>query len=69
MDESKKKATYKITTSVILDMSIKNDQVGEVTISGSLIKAREESYSYEKEKVLDEFHLEKIGKLVEEMET
>lgn len=39
VDEQKKKAIYKITTSIILDMCIKNEELGEVTISGSLIKA------------------------------
>lgn len=38
-------------------------------MSGSLTKSKEDSASYENEKNIDELHLEKIGKLVEDMES
>lgn len=89
-EDDKKKITFKITSSIILEMAIKDNKAGDVNISGSLTKAvnniylkinivfretcfwykkKEEIFSAEHEKDMDSFYLEKIGRLVEDMES
>ena len=61
MESAKKKVTYLITSTVILEMAIKNDKGGDINISGSMTKAKELTCNIENEKQLDDFHLQKIG--------
>jgi capping protein beta len=58
---------YKITSTVVLDITIKKEEVGEVVLAGNLTKQKEDIFSQENES--DEIHLARIGKLVEENET
>jgi len=39
IDSTHKKVSYKINTSVILEMGLKNDVMGEANLGGSLAKA------------------------------
>ena len=38
LDPSNKSATYKVTTSVIMEMAVKTPDAGEIILSGSLSK-------------------------------
>jgi len=42
-DESKLKWTYKITTSVVLEMTIDSKQTGDFNVNGSLTKTKDET--------------------------
>lgn len=66
IDKVQKTVSYKITTSIILEMLIKTPEAGEVTIAGTLSKKKEETCALVNN---DEFHLGKIGKLIEDIET
>lgn len=68
VDKSKGKVTYKITTSIILDIKLKNNDCGDVAIAGTLTKQKEETRTLD-QKFVDEFHLSNIGSMVEDMET
>lgn len=50
MESAKKKVTYLITSTVILEMAIKNDKGGDINISGSMTKAKELTCNIENEK-------------------
>ena len=82
LDPSNKSATYKVTTSVIMEMAVKTPDAGEIILSGSLSKKvllsltssylkiqLEETYNITDNKSLDEFHLSKIGRMIEDIET
>lgn len=83
IDKAQKSVTYKVTTSIILEMNLKTPDAGEVMIAGTLakkvniiiiyiliflffIKKKEETCGLVN---TDEFHLSKIGKLIEDIET
>ena len=68
VDDQSKKITYKLNTTVLIEMKIKNDRVGDVDLSGFMKKTREDSQKLP-ESNLDEFHLAVVGRLVEDMET
>jgi capping protein beta len=61
------KQIYKITSTVVLEITMNTEQTGEVVLSGNLTKQREESYNHDDDS--DETHLARIGKLVEEVES
>jgi len=60
-----KKATYKLTTSVILTMTTEKGNAGNVNLSGTLTRQGREQTLEVKE---DDSHVINIGKLIEEME-
>lgn len=60
------KVSYRLTTSLILDMKINNPENGEVVINGTLAKKKE---LIQLDYVSDDSDLERIGKLIEDMET
>jgi len=61
---SPKKATYKLTTTVMLDMGIDNAELGNTNLSGSLTRQSEST------KTLGDHdsHLANMGRLIEDME-
>lgn len=63
----KERQIYKITSTVVLELTLNNEQTGEVVLSGNLTKTKEDIYNQEDDS--DETHLARIGKLVEEIET
>lgn len=63
VDDSNKKITYKLNTTVLIEMKIKNEKVGDVDLSGFMKKTREDSQKLP-ETNLDEFHLSVIGRMV-----
>ncbi|CAD8169090.1 unnamed protein product [Paramecium octaurelia] len=69
--DGKSKWTYKITTSVVLEMNIiQNQDVGKFNITGTLTKQKEESFEAPAgNKDLELFHIMKIGTLVEDVES
>ena len=75
-DEQAKKTKYKITSTVVLEITLHSEQVGEVVLAGHLIKSvffgipllisqKEEAHNLESNPVE---WLSIIGKLVEETE-
>jgi len=68
VDSANKKANYKVTTTVILDIGVKNQTVGDLSLSGHITKQKEE-VGVTIEGAADEFHLAKIGRLVEDNES
>jgi len=63
----KNRQIYKITSTVVLEMTMNNELAGEVVLSGNLTKQREDVYNQDDDS--DETHLARIGKIVEEVET
>jgi capping protein beta len=64
------KAQYKLTTTIILQMSFKHPVCGVVDLSGSITRQNDETYEIKSGNYNDhQFHVEKIGKMVEELET
>jgi capping protein beta len=64
------KVTYKLTTTIILQMSFKHTVCGIVDLSGSITRQNEETYEFKSTNYTDhQFHIEKIGKMVEELES
>ncbi len=60
------KATYKLTTTVMLSMVIDKDSVGEANLSGSLTRQKELTTKVDE---VENSHICNIGKLIEDMET
>ena len=60
-----KKATYKLTTTVMLAMDVKKDSVGDSNLSGSLTRTAEKTTAVD----ADHPHLANIGAMIEDMET
>jgi len=67
-DGNRIKVTYKLTTTIILQMFFKHTTCGEVDLSGSVTRQNEETYEI-KSYLDNQFHIEKIGKMVEELES
>jgi capping protein beta len=64
------KAVYKLTTTIILQMSFKHPVCGLVDLSGSITRQNEETFEIKSGNHNDhQFHIEKIGKMVEELES
>jgi len=63
----KNRQIYKITSTVVLEITMNSELAGEVVLSGNLTKQREDVYNQDDDS--DETHLGRIGKLVEEVET
>jgi capping protein (actin filament) muscle Z-line, beta len=63
-DAAAKKATYKLTTTVMLDLGIDNNIVGKTNLSGSLTRQSETTKT-----VSDaDTHIMNMGRLIEDME-
>jgi capping protein beta len=67
-NEGSLKATYKLTTTVILQMSLNHNVCGAVDLSGSITKQVETTAAI-KSFYDHQSHVDNIGKLVEELET
>lgn len=64
IQDNPRRATYKLTTTVMLSMSVQKPEVGETNLSGSLTRQAEQTC-----KVDDVTpHLTNIGKMIEDME-
>ncbi|EGR29792.1 hypothetical protein IMG5_148740 [Ichthyophthirius multifiliis] len=68
-EQNKKKITYKCTGSVVLEMILNDDGAGDVNISGSLTKSKEDVRLYDGNIDINSFHLENIGRIVEDLES
>jgi len=60
-----RKATYKLTTTVMLRMNVSKDEVGASSLSGSLTRQAEATCDVNDDKP----HLLNMGKMIEDMET
>ncbi len=60
------KATYKLTTTVMLSMVIDKDAVGEANLSGSLTRQKESASKVDDK---ENSHICNIGRMIEDMET
>jgi len=66
--ESKKGAwEYKLTTTVIVSMSVENDKVGSVDLSGSMTQQAQQTLQCDNDKN-DHAHVANMGKMLEDME-
>lgn len=61
------KATYKLTTTVMLSMSVAKEVVGSTNMSGSLTRQSELTSAVNDD--TDQSHLANIGRLIEELES
>eukprot|EP01034_Spumella_vulgaris_P030776 gene30776-38040_t len=62
---NKTSATYKLTTTIMLSMSVERQEVGETLLSGSLTRQTELNTSLSETKT----HISNIGRMIEDMET
>jgi capping protein beta len=60
-----KKATYKLTTTVMLAMDVKKESVGDSNLSGSLTRTAEKASVVD----ADHSHMANMGSMIEDMET
>lgn len=65
VESSKTKATYKLTTTVMLSMTVQKEEVGNSIMAGSLTRQTESSQNVSDEKG----HLANIGRMIEDMES
>ncbi|CEG43124.1 f-actin-capping protein subunit beta-like [Plasmopara halstedii] len=64
LDKGVKKATYRLTTSVLLFMKVKNLELGHLTLDGALTRQAERVVEFQ-----DQFaHVSNMGRMVEDME-
>eukprot|EP01036_Dinobryon_divergens_P025563 gene25563-34123_t len=63
--EVDKVATYKLTTTVLLDMNVVSEQAGSTSLAGSLTRQTELTTNLTDQKT----HFSNIGRLIEDMET
>lgn len=64
-DAESKKATYKLTTTVMLNMDVHKDAVGDTNLSGSLTRMAEKTSPVDS----DHPHMANMGTMIEDMET
>ena len=65
-EESPVKATYKLTTTIMLYMVVENEIVGESNLAGSLTRQLEQSHAVGGG---GSSHVANIGKMIEQMES
>lgn len=59
-----KRATYRLTTSVLLAMKVNRPELGDLTLDGTLTRQAERTMEYE-----DQFsHVSNMGRMIEDME-
>ncbi|KAG2522921.1 hypothetical protein BBO99_00006343 [Phytophthora kernoviae] len=64
VDKGVKKAMYRLTTSVLLDMKVNRPELGDLTMDGTLTRQTERTMEFE-----DQFaHVSNMGRMVEDME-
>jgi hypothetical protein len=63
--ESGKEATYKLTTTVMLSMSVDKAKLGNCNLAGSLSRQAKETAKFDK----FDTHLTNVGQMIEKMET
>ncbi|ETI46700.1 hypothetical protein F442_08875 [Phytophthora nicotianae P10297] len=64
LDKGVKKATYRLTTSVLLSMKVNRPELGDLTLDGTLTRQAERTMEFE-----DQFaHVSNMGRMVEDME-
>ena len=64
-DAESKRATYKLTTTVMLSMDVHKDEVGDSNLSGSLTRMAEKACAVDDAHP----HVANIGSMIEDMET
>jgi len=67
VDKAAKTVDYKITSTVVIDLTISNPLVGDVNLAGNLTKSKQKQVS--STGLDDAVHLANIGALVEDVET
>jgi len=63
--ENDKAATYKLTTTVLLNMNMNNTQVGDALLAGSLTRQTEMTTNVNETKT----HISNLGRMIEDMES
>lgn len=63
--DNKSAATYKLTTTIILNMAVDSGDVGNTSLSGTLTRQTEMSANVSETKT----HISNIGRMIEDMET
>lgn len=68
---SKRSAHYKLTSTVILDLGLKNEAVGGLELAGNLTRQteQEQALSGHRDADVEQSHVVNIGRIVESMET
>lgn len=68
---SKRNAHYKLTSTVILDLGLKNEAVGGLELAGNLTRQQEQSCNItgHRDAEIEQSHVVNIGRMVEDMET
>lgn len=68
---SKRSAHYKLTSTVILDLGLKNEAVGGLELAGNLTRQQEQDLAIHglREAEVEQSHVANIGRMVEDMET
>mmetsp|Transcript_19073 Transcript_19073/g.19811 ORF Transcript_19073/g.19811 Transcript_19073/m.19811 type:complete len:279 (+) Transcript_19073:68-904(+) len=66
IETSATKATYKLTTTVMLSMSVSKEEVGNTNMSGSLTRQCEATCNVDQQ---ENSHLANIGRLIEDQES
>lgn len=64
-EESSTKASYKLTTTVLLHMGVDKTEVGNTTLSGSLTRQTELTSAVNEVKT----HMSTVGRMIEDQET
>lgn len=64
-EESAGRATYKLTTTIMLHMGVNKSEVGDTSLAGSLTRQTEVTSAVNETKT----HLANIGRLIEDTET
>jgi len=63
-EQGSSRATYKLTTTVMLSMGVEKAEVGDTNLSGSLTRQAEQTCSVD----VNNTHLANMGRMIEEME-
>lgn len=68
---TKRSAHYKLTSTVILDLGLKNEAVGGLELAGNLTRQTEQEMALQglREAEVEQGHVVNIGRMVEDMET
>lgn len=65
VQDGARKATYKLTTTVMLSMAVQKPEVGDTNLSGSLTRQAEQTCNVDEASP----HLTNIGRMIEDMES
>jgi len=67
--DQNQKAKYRLVSAVFLQINMKNEKQGQVSVAGHVSKLKEDIVTIDPKMDIQQFHIRNIGKLIESAES